>query len=295
MLYGLACATITYASANCDPHLRVNNLIEVAPYLFQFAPKTSANNIRHHYCRHHMLEMLPNTTTIAITGDYASQEELLVTQQAAATAAQRPENKGLQSFQLAVETILVLPTRHFLEQYEKSQHEIALKRLATELVDGKATEDTAMELDAEGAASHELLRDLIRKEVEKRDKKYEELNRKYQTLQKEKQSRTTPQKKGNTRGRQQSGASVNKKKSANKSGQDGTMHNRSRSRNRSRSWSHSTTPKHQSSRQNNQAKASGDATGNDKSGNNNRRRGSKQQSNLKRRTSNTGHNRRNKA
>jgi hypothetical protein len=304
MLYGLASATITYAGANCDPHLRVNNLIEVAPYLFKFGPKTSAKDIRHHYCRHHTLETLPNPTTITITGDYASQEELLLTQQAAATATQRPENKGLQCFQLAVETILIIPTRQFLEQYDISQREIAMKRLAAELVEGKATEDTAMELDAEGAASHELLQDLIRKEVAKRDKKYDELNRKYQTLHKEMQtisserSRGTPQKNGNPRGRQHSGTSVNKKKSIKESGNNGTMRNhsrsRSRSRNRNRNRNHSNTPKRQSSHRSNQARAPNDDSANERSGNSNRHRGSKQRSNLKRRTSNTRNNRRSK-
>ena len=33
-------------------------------------------------------------------------------------------------------------------------------------------EDTAMELDGEGAANYEQLKDLIRKECDKRDRKY---------------------------------------------------------------------------------------------------------------------------
>ena len=37
---------------------------------------------------------------------------------------------------------------------------------------GKTTEDTAMELDGEGAANFEQLQDLIRKECDKRDRKY---------------------------------------------------------------------------------------------------------------------------
>ena len=42
---------------------------------------------------------------------------------------------------------------------------------------GKTTEDTAMELDAEGGASFEQLQDLIKKECDKQDKKYHSWNK----------------------------------------------------------------------------------------------------------------------
>ena len=47
---------------------------------------------------------------------------------------------------------------------------------------GKTTEDTAMELDGEGAANFEQLQYLIRKECDKRDRKYARLEDKYNKL-----------------------------------------------------------------------------------------------------------------
>jgi hypothetical protein len=75
MLFGLASATITLAGAECDPHLRVNNLIEAAPLLFQYAPKPSATSIRQQYRRYHTLEQLPNPTTIRKTDNYVTPAE----------------------------------------------------------------------------------------------------------------------------------------------------------------------------------------------------------------------------
>ena len=47
---------------------------------------------------------------------------------------------------------------------------------------GKTTVDTAMELDGEGAADFEQLQDLIRKECDKRDRKYAQLEDKCNKL-----------------------------------------------------------------------------------------------------------------
>ena len=47
---------------------------------------------------------------------------------------------------------------------------------------GKSTEDTAMELDGEGAANFEQLQDVIWKECDKHDRKYAWLEDKYNKL-----------------------------------------------------------------------------------------------------------------
>ena len=47
---------------------------------------------------------------------------------------------------------------------------------------GQAMEDTAMELNGEGAANFEQLKDLIRKECDKRDRHYAHLEDKYKKL-----------------------------------------------------------------------------------------------------------------
>ena len=121
---------------------------------------------------------------------------------------QLPENKGLQTFRKTVECVVTVPSVSFETQVDENNKEIILKKLSTEIIMGKTTEDTAMELDAEGGASFEQLQDLIKKECDKRDKKYRSLEQKYNKLQ-DSFDTSQPQKNLQTRG--QRGAS-NKKK-----------------------------------------------------------------------------------
>ena len=65
---------------------------------------------------------------------------------------------------------------------------------------GKTTEDTAMELDGEGAANFEQLQDLIRKECDKRDRKYARLEDKCNKLEQQ-VTQKNPQKNMTQRGR----------------------------------------------------------------------------------------------
>ena len=76
-----------------------------------------------------------------------------------------------------------MPSSSFKKQIEENNKEIALKKLSNELILGKSTENKDMELDAEGGASFEQLQELIKKECDKRDKKYRSLEQKYNKLQ----------------------------------------------------------------------------------------------------------------
>ena len=75
-----------------------------------------------------------------------------------------------------------MPSSSFEKRIEENNKEIALKKLSNEIILGKTTENTAMELDAEGGASFEQLQELIKKECDKRDKKYRSLEQKYNKL-----------------------------------------------------------------------------------------------------------------
>ena len=121
---------------------------------------------------------------------------------------QLPENKGLQTFRKTVECVVTVPSISFATQVDENNKEIILKKLSTEKIMGKTTEDTSMELDAEGGASFEQLQDLIKKECDKRDKKYRSLEQKYNKLQ---DSFDNKQSQKNLQTRGQQGAS-NKKK-----------------------------------------------------------------------------------
>ena len=75
-----------------------------------------------------------------------------------------------------------MPSSSFDQQIRENNKEIALKKLSNEIILGKTTENTAMELDAEAGASFEQLQELIKKECDKRDKKYRSLEQKYNKL-----------------------------------------------------------------------------------------------------------------
>ena len=107
-----------------------------------------------------------------------------------------------------MECVVTVPSVSFETQVDENNKEIILKKLSAEIIMGKTTEDTAMELDAEGCASFEQLQDLIRKECDKRDKKYRSLEHKYNKLQ---DSFDSKQSQKNLQTRGQRGAS-NKKK-----------------------------------------------------------------------------------
>ena len=69
------------------------------------------------------------------------------------------------------------------KQIQENNRDIILKKLSNDIILGKATESTAMELDTEGGASFEQLQELIKKECDKRDKKYHSLEHKFNKLQ----------------------------------------------------------------------------------------------------------------
>ena len=135
------------------------------------------------YCSYHNLDTIPSPTIHPLTSTHTSatdrDTELLLHRK----SLQHNKNKGLQTFRKAIESIIVMPSSNFEKQMEENNKEIALKKLSNEIILGKCTKDTAMELDAEGGASFEQLQELIRKECGKRDKKYRSLEVKYNKLQ----------------------------------------------------------------------------------------------------------------
>lgn len=185
LLHGLASAVNTLEGAPCDPHLKVSNLLELDSTLFKHSPDRTKPALRNTYCAHHSIDELPAATLFVASDTYATPQQAAQAATRAATSAQKVENKGLTTLQHAIRSILVLPTLAFNEQSDQNRRDIELKKLATEIMDGKATDDTAMELDAEGGTSLEHLKDLIKTECNKRDKRYDSLAKKYNALEKQ--------------------------------------------------------------------------------------------------------------
>ena len=183
LLPALAEAINTLEGLKTNVHQKVITLLYLDNSFLSHTTSTSRKTFIASYCAHHNLDTIPSPSIHPLTNTYTTaaqrdKEQLLHTK-----SLQLPENLGLQTFRKTVECIVTVPSVSFETQIDENNKEIVLKRLSTEIIMGKTTEDTAMELDAEGGASFEQLQDLIKKECDKRDKKYRSLEQKYNKLQ----------------------------------------------------------------------------------------------------------------
>ena len=183
LLPALAEAINTLEGLNTNVHQKVITLLYLDSNFLSHTNSTSCETFIASYCAHHNLDTIPSPSIHPLTNTYTTaaqrdKEVLLHTK-----SLQLPENKGLQTFRKTVECVVTVPFVSFETQVDENNKEIILKKLSTEIIMGKTTEDTAMELDAEGGASFEQLQDLIKNECDKRDKKYRSLEQKYNKLQ----------------------------------------------------------------------------------------------------------------
>ena len=124
--------------------------------------------------------------------EYATVEERTKALQYHTASLQRPDNSGIQLYTKCLECILVTPTATYDKQVDENKCLLNVKKLSNEIIMGKTTEDTAMELDGEGAANFEQLQDLIRKECDKRDRKYARLEDKCNKLEQQVTQKNPP-------------------------------------------------------------------------------------------------------
>ena len=80
------------------------------------------------------------------------------------------------------ESILTIPTISYEIQAQENQHHVTLKKLSNEIMLGKVSKETAMELDSEGMANFEQLKDLIHMKCDKCSHHYAALEEKYKKL-----------------------------------------------------------------------------------------------------------------
>ena len=209
LLASIAEAVNTLEGLKMDVHQKVISLIYLDCSFISYTTSTSRDSFISSYCTHHNLETIPTPTIHPLSTTHTSANERDTELLLHTKSLQRHENNGLQTFRKAIEGIIIAPSVSYEKQIEENNRDIILKKLSNDIILGKATESTAMELDAEGGASFEQLQELIKKECDKRDKNYHSLEHKYNKLQESlKQSQ---QKNSTPRG--QGGAS-NKKKSS---------------------------------------------------------------------------------
>ena len=160
---------------DCNEHLQTVNALKMMPNLLQYGPIDNINNFLMFYQTHHSLNDVPNPTIRTMEDEYQTLEERTNAMHLHTISLQRTENKGIQLYTKCLESIMITPTTFYNKQVEENQRLLNLKKLSNEIILGKSTEDTAMELDEEGAANYEQLKDQIRKECDKRDRKYAQL------------------------------------------------------------------------------------------------------------------------
>ena len=239
----------TLEGLKTDVHQKVISLIYLDCSFISYTTSTSQDSFISSYCTHHNLETIPTPTIHPLSITHASANERDTELLLHTKSLQRHENNGLQTFRKAIEGIIIAPSVSYKKQIEENNRDIVLKKLSNDIILGKATESTAMELDAEGGASFEQLQELIKKECDKRDKHYRSLENKYNKLQESLQQ--SQQKNSPPRG--QGGASNKKKTSPSTARKAQTQRGRSTLKPR---------PKQQGSRQPQHQKGKADDTTN---------------------------------
>ena len=274
LLASIAEAINTLEGLKTDVHQKVISLIYLDCSFISYTTSTSRDSFISSYCTHHNLETIPTPTIHPLSITHASANEHDTELLLHTKSLQQHENNGLQIFRKAIEGIIIAPSVSYEKQIEENNRDIVLKKLSDDIILGKATESTAMELDAEGGAIFEQLQELIKKECDKRDKHYRSLENKYNKLQESLQQ--SQQKNSSPRG--QGGASNKKKISPSTARKAQPQRGRSTLKSR---------PKQQGSRQPQHQKGKADDTNNVVSNEHGRRsmRRRRSRSQLKKKTS----------
>ena len=167
LLPSLAEAINTLEGITTDVHQKVVTLLYLDSSFLSYTTSKCHESFISSYCAHHNLDTIPSPSIHPLTNTHTSAAERDMELLLHTKSLQLLDNKGLQLFRKTVESIITMPSASFEKQIEENNKEIVLKKLSMEIILGKTTENTAMELDAEGGASFEQLQDLIKKECDK--------------------------------------------------------------------------------------------------------------------------------
>ena len=173
---------------DCDADLQTVNALKMTPTLLEYGPIENIISFLQIYRNHHTLDKVPKATIRTMESEYATVAERTKALQYHTASLQQPENSGIQLYIKCLEGILVTPTAAYDKQVDENKRLLNVKKLSNEIIMGKTTEDTAMELDGEGAADFEQLQDLIRKECDKCDRKYAQMEDKCNKLEQQEKS-----------------------------------------------------------------------------------------------------------
>ena len=147
-----------------DIHQKVITLTYLDSSFLAYTISDSRDSFITSYCSFHSLDAIPSPSIHPLTNTHTSATDRDIELLLHTKSLQSNKNKGLQTFRKAIEGIIIMPSSSFEKQIEENNKEISLKKMSNELILGKTTENTAMELDAEGDESFEQLQELIRNE-----------------------------------------------------------------------------------------------------------------------------------
>ena len=136
----------------------------MAPTLLQFGPITTMNTFLAFYQTYHSLDDIPIPTIRTMEDEYLTVEECMKALHFHMVPLQKNENSGIHTYIKCLESILTIPTTSYNKQVKENKRLVNLKKLSNKIIMAKSTEDTVMELDREGVANYEQLKDLIHKE-----------------------------------------------------------------------------------------------------------------------------------
>ena len=141
----LAEAVNTLEAIKTDVHQKVITLLYLDSSYLSYTVSTSRESFISSFCAHHNLDTIPSPMIHPLTNKYTTAADRDKEQLVHTKSLKLPDNKGIQTFRKTVECIII----------KEINKEIVLKKLSTEIILVTTTEDTAMELDADGGASFE--------------------------------------------------------------------------------------------------------------------------------------------
>ena len=266
------------------PHTMVHNVLRncSGDTLIEDYGGMNINNFLTAYTKAHGLATMPAAVEINAVPDDLEAPDRDTLMAAAHAATNHPTNRGIARLYKFFMECIHDPWTAFLKQTDLNEKALALKQINAEIIEGQATEATAMQVDQEVPADRQQLNDLIsnkvRSETQQMQKQIKEQSDMIQELLKAtKDASKNNNGNFNRRGQSQPGAS-NKKKSGQQSnskqnsGSRNNNRNRNNNRGRSRSRSNSRTNRGRRSSRNSSAGSRADDSDNGSRGGNSNRR-----------------------
>ena len=127
LLPSLAEAINTLEGINTNVHQKVIKLLYLDSSFLSYMSSKSRESFISSYCAHHNLDTTPSPSIHPLTNNHTSAAECDMEHLLHTKSLQLPDNKGLQTFRKALESIIIMPSISFEKQIKQNNKEIVLK------------------------------------------------------------------------------------------------------------------------------------------------------------------------